>query len=332
MTTISDSIKIRNLEIKNRIVLPPMATGKSDDGTVSDQIVSYYDEKTKSGKIGLVYLEHAFISPEGQTSLNMLSVCRDSDVGGLKRIADAVHANGSKVFLQMNHGGSGGKRSLMHLENIAPSSIVNPCHFSKEEIDSIPPREMTKEDISRIVECFANAARRAKEAGFDGVEIHSAHGYLLNQFYSPLTNKREDEYGGSLENRTRIHLQVIKAVREEVGEDYPISLRFGAHDYLDGGTKLEDAEKAAAMFEKAGVDVLSVSGGMCKFERPEHTEEGYFEELSAICKKAVTIPVILTGGFRTKAAIQKSLDSKTCDMVGVGRAILKDSDWAEKEL
>ena len=299
MAKLNESILINKLEVKNRLVLPPMATGKSDDGLVSDDIVNYYDEKTGSGKIGLVYLEHAFISPEGQTSLNMVSVADDKCIDGLKRIAEVIHKNGTKAFLQMNHGGSGGKRSLMPLENIAPSPLVNPCHFSKAEVDSIPPREMTKEDIARIVDCFAKAAVRAKKAGFDGVEIHSAHGYLLNQFYSPITNKRDDEYGGSLDNRIRIHLEVIKAVREAVGDDYPVSLRYGACDYLEGGSKLDEIAYAAKKFEEASVDVLNVSGGMCKFERPGHDEEGYFAELSKICKDAVDIPIIITGGFCT---------------------------------
>ena len=329
---IEKPIKIKNLEIKNRLVLPPMATGKSDDGIVSKEILDYYDEKTKTGKIGLVYLEHAFISPEGQTSLNMMSVASDECIPGLKKLAGVIHENGSKVFLQMNHGGSGAKRSLMHMENIAPSPLVNPCHFSKEEVDSIPPREMNRDDIKRIVKCFADAALRAKKAGYDGVEIHSAHGYMLNQFYSPLTNKREDEYGGSIDNRIRIHLEVIKAVREAVGDDYPISLRFGAHDYLDGGTSLDDVAYAARKFEEAGVDVLSVSGGMCKFDNPNSKEEGYFKELSEICRDAVDIPVILTGGFHTKEAVELALKEGRCDMVGVGRAILKDSDWPDKVL
>ena len=332
MKLIDQPIKINDVEIKNRLVLPPMATGKSDDGLVSDDIINYYYEKTKNGKIGLVYLEHAFISPEGQTSLNMVSVADDECIEGLSKLADVIHANGSKVFLQMNHGGSGAKRSLSGLESIAPSPLCNPCHFSDAEIDSIPPREMTMMDIIRIEKCFADAAERAVKAGFDGVEIHSAHGYLLNQFYSPLTNKRTDEYGGSIDNRIRIHLDVIEAVRKAVGEDFPVSLRFGAHDYLEGGTDIRDAAYAARQFEKAGVDVLSVSGGMCKFERPGHKEEGYFEELSDICKKHVNIPVILTGGFRTGAEIERVLEKGKCDMVGVGRAIMKDSDWALKEL
>ena len=159
---------------------------------------------------------------------------------------------------------------------------------------------MTQQEIDQVVADFASAARRAKEAGFDGVEIHSAHGYLLSQFYSPITNKRTDDYSGtSIAGRTRLHCRVIEAVRSEVGPDYLLALRLGACDYEEGGATREDAVAACKIFEEAGVDLLDISGGLCGYRGDGSKAEGYFGEDSAAIRAAVTVPVIVTGGVRT---------------------------------
>ena len=194
------------------------------------------------------------------------------------------------------------------------------------------PKELTKKEIKDIIKNFNDAARRVKEAGFDGVEIHSAHGYLLNQFFSPLTNKRTDEYGGDLLGRIKIHLEIIKAVRDAVGDDFPILLRLGASDYMEGGITIEDSKIAALEFEKAGVDILDISGGFCGYSVPSLTGQGYFSPLTEAIKEVVSIPVILTGGITEVNAAEKLLSTGKADLIGVGRAIYKDSSWAEKAI
>ena len=195
------------------------------------------------------------------------------------------------------------------------------------------PREMTKEDIDALVESFAEAAVRVKKAGFDGCELHSAHGYLLNQFYSPLTNKREDAYSGhTIDGRIRLHLEVIKAVRAEVGEDFLLAMRLGGCDYTEGGSTIDDAVSAAKQLEAAGLDLLDLSGGMCSYRREGHTENGYFRDMSEAVKRAVSIPVILTGGIADRAGADELLAAGSADMIGVGRAILKNPNWADEAM
>ena len=241
---------------------------------------------------------------------------------GLKKLADVIHKNGSKCVMQLNHAGSAALEEVIGSTPVGPSAIRNP---RKGEL----PRELTQGEIAEIVEAFQAAARRTKEAGFDGVEIHSAHGYLLNQFFSPLSNKRTDQYGGNLRNRIRIHLEVIEAVRLAVGADFPLLLRLGASDYMDGGSTIEDSKIAAQEFAKAGVDILDISGGFSGYAGPGLQGQGYFSPLTQAIKEVVSIPVILTGGITKAQAAEQLLVAGKADLIGVGRAILNDSKWAE---
>lgn len=327
MHNLIKSLETDKITLKNRLVMPPMATAKSkEDGKVSSDVLDYYNEKSEGGYISLIIIEHSFILQQGKASANQMSVANDSVVEGLKELSNTIHKNGSKTVMQINFAGSAAKSAISGEEVVAPSAVVNPLHGGEV------PRELTKEEIKNIVGAFGKAAARVKEAGFDGVEIHSAHGYLLNQFLSPLSNKREDEYGGEVHNRIRIHLEVIKAVRDAVGVDFPILLRLAASDYKDGGITIEDSKIAAAEFEKAGVDILDISGGFCGYARPGVKEPGYFSPLTEEIKKVVSIPVILTGGIKeTKDAEQLLADGKA-DLIGVARAIFKDSKWAERAI
>lgn len=310
------------LTLANRLVMPPMATAKAGaDGKVSQALLDYYDEKSEGGYISLIIIEHSFISPEGKASPGQLSVSDDSVVEGLGKLAEVIHRNGSKTIMQLNHAGSAATEEVTGTIPVGPSAVPNP---RKGNV----PRELDRTEIRNIIDAFRDAARRAKEAGFDGVEIHSAHGYLLNQFFSPLTNRRTDEYGGDVHNRIRLHLQVIEAVRGAVGNHFPILLRLGASDFMVGGTTVEDSRIAAREFEKAGVNILDISGGFCGYIVPGLSGQGFFAPLSEAVKRVVSIPVILTGGITDANAAEQLLAAGKADLIGVGRAILNDSMWA----
>ena len=326
MTYLLKPLHVRSMILANRLVMPPMATAKAGpDGKVSQALLDYYEEKSRGGYISLIIIEHSFISAEGKAGENQLSVSDDAMVQGLRKLADAIHRNGSRAAMQINHAGSAALKEVTGSTPLAPSAIANPRRGDM-------PRAMSRKEIGDIVKAFQDAGRRVKDAGFDAVEIHSAHGYLLNQFLSPLTNRRTDEYGGDIVNRIRIHLQVIEAVRSAVGPDFPIQVRLGASDFTDGGTTIEDSKRAARAFEKAGVDIIHISGGFVGYTPPGLSGQGYFAPLSAAIKSAVSIPVILTGGITEAEAAEKLLVEKKADLIGVGRAILQDSSWAKRAI
>lgn len=326
MTCLLKPLEQGKLTLKNRLVMPPMATSKCEvDGKISKDISDYYDEKSRGGYISLIIVEHSFIAQQGKASEGQMSIAEDSLVESLKELANIIHKNGSKAVMQINHAGSAASKDVTGFEPVGPSAVANP---RKGNV----PKELTKEEIKEIIEEFKAAALRVKEAGFDGVEIHSAHGYLLNQFFSPLTNHRTDEYGGDVLGRIRIHLEVIKAVREAVGDDYPVLIRLGAADYMEGGSTIEHSKIAAQEFEKAGVDMLDISGGFCGYTVPGASGQGYFAPLTEALKEVVSIPVILTGGITEAQAAEKLLSEEKADLIGVGRAIYKDSNWAKNAI
>ena len=328
MSYLLEPLEKGNFYLKNRLIMPPMATSKSnEDGRVNQDILNYYNEKSQGGYISLIIIEHSFITQKGKASDRQLSIAEDKFVDDLKKLAEIIHKNGSKTVMQINHAGGAASKEVTGYEPVAPSAVPNPRKLKENT-----PEELTKEEIKDIIENFKDASLRVKRAGFDGVEIHSAHGYLLNQFFSPLTNKRNDEYGGDVQGRIRIHLEVIKAVRDAVGKDYPILLRLGATDNMEGGTSIEDSIAAAQSFENAGVDILNISGGFCGYSAPNFKGQGFFSPITEAIKSAVSIPVILTGGVTDPKAAEKLLVDGKADLIGVGRAILNNSDWAKKAI
>lgn len=336
MISINDSIKVGNQTLHNRLVLPPMATEKCENGYVTDDLCQYYSERAQGGHISMIITEHNYIMANGQASPHQVSVSRDNDVEGLRKLAQAIKQDGTLAILQINHAGSAAMFSIAEAgESIAPSAIanVNPRLLGRYPQNVNPndflPREMTQADIDEVIQAFANAARRAKEAGFDGVEIHSAHGYLLNQFYSPLMNKRTDAYtGATIEGRTQLQVEVIRAVRQVVGPNYLVTIRLGAIDDTPGGSQPEDARIAAKRFQEAGVDMISISGCAVGFLRPGHDEEGYFKDAAQLAKEDISIPVLLTGNIKTLAGAEGLLNENVCDLIGVGRPILGDPKYS----
>lgn len=317
-----------NINLKNRLIMPPMATAKSEeDGRVSKDILDYYNEKSQGGYISLIIIEHSFVTEQGKASNRQLSVADDSMIDDLKKLAHVIHNNGSKAVMQINHAGSSTSSEVTGCDIVAPSEVSNP-----RRLNEFIPHELSKDEIKDLIESFTAAAIRVKKAGFDGVEIHSAHGYLLNQFFSPLTNKRDDEYGVDVFGRIKIHLDIIKAVREVVGSDYPIYIRLGASDYMDGGSTIEDSKIAALEFEKAGVDAIDISGGFSGYIVPNMTNQGYFSPLTEAIKNVTSVPVILTGGITDAEVAEKLIAEGKADLIGVGRAILNDSKWAKNAI
>ncbi len=272
------------------------------------------------------YATYGYVSPEGKAGKGQLSIADDDSITGLKRLTTVIHGNGTKVMAQISHAGGAASSEITGKSVYGASSVPMPR-------TGFVPVEMSFMDIRKVIHDFTNAAVRAKQAGFDGIEIHSAHGYLLNQFYSPLTNKRVDEYGAqTLDGRLKLHMEIIKSIRSEVGNDYPIAVRLGACDYVDGGSTLQDGVAAAKMLEQAGVDLLDISGGFCGYIRPGSKEQGYFGEITKAIKALVNIPVILTGGITEAAMAELLLKNGEADLIGVGRAILQNSLWAKNAI
>ncbi len=323
MARLLTPLKMGNLQLKNRLVMPPMATSKAGlSGEITSLLLRYYDEKTRDGCFGMVITEHSFISADGKASLHQISSADDSMISGLRQLSDVIHDNGSSAILQLNHAGSGTKEAVIGSNPIAPSAAINP---SKPDLEL--PCELKGDDIQRILSDFTSAALRGKQAGFDGVEIHSCHGYLLNQFLSPLTNKRNDKYGGNIKGRILVHLEVLRSVRNVVGNNFPILFRLGATDNMDGGLSLEDCITVAKELEKEGADMLDISGGMCRYTVPDIEKTGYFIKQAKAVKDAVSIPVIVTGGIRTLEQAELLLKSNVSDLIGIGRPIFNDSNW-----
>lgn len=295
-----------------------MQTGRATfEGLVTNRLIGFYVRRSTA--LGLPIVEHAYISLTGKIGPKQLGIYDDALIPGLAKLAESVHALGTPVVLQITHAGGVANKKIIGAEPAGPSATGK-------------TRKLEKNEMQTIACEFSMAAERAVKAGFDGVELHGAHGYLLNQFLSPLINKRGDEFGGSLENRNRFPLSVVERVRDSL-KGKLLLYRLGADDLAPNGTRIEDAAAFAMKLEHAGVDIVDVSGGMCGSEPKQlRGVEGYFVPQASAIKKAVRVPVIGVGGItEAKYADQLVLDGKV-DMVAVGRAFWKDSKWAEKAL
>jgi len=311
-----DPLKVKGLTLKNRIVMPPMQTSLATvEGAVTDSLVEHYVRRSKA--LGLLIVEHCYVSREGRLSKNQLGIYNDNLVGGLEKLSSRIHATGTPVVIQINHAGRTTSMEITGMKPVAPSPSEN-------------ARELRTEEIEALVDAFAIAAERAMRAGFDGVEIHGAHGFLLNQFFSPLANRRKDKYGGSLENRMRFPLEVVEKVKEKVGGRL-LLYRLGSDDLDPAGVKIEDSKKFAVKLEEAGVDIIDVSGGLCG-SRPAQLQgrQGYFIPQAQKIKKVVDTPIIGVGGITQPEYANKVIQEEKVDLVAVGRALLEDPDWATK--
>lgn len=319
MPSIAEPLNIKSHMLKNRIVLPPMQMEyATEKGEVSEQLLDHYFDRADN--IGMCIVEHSYVSVQGRLSKKQLGIHNDSLLGGLTRLAEVIKERGAVAVIQINHAGSRTSSDVCLERPVGPSEVMLP---GGTEL----PRGLTPDEIHRIIEDFAKAAVRARKAGFDGVEIHGAHGILLNQFISPLTNLRSDDYGGSFANRMRLPIEVIKAVRSAIGPEMLLSYRLGADDRLPGGNNLGEGVKVARTLAKE-VDILDISGGLCG-SRPIDIQNGsgYFLYLSEAVKKEVDVPVIGVGGIKTKESAESAVSEGKADLTAIGRAILHDSSW-----
>lgn len=324
MPRLFSTLSLKGLTLDNRIVVPPMASESATaDGFATEATFAHYEKLARG--IGLVIVEHTYVMRGGNRSANQLGIFDDRHVEGLAELVRRVHARGARIAIQITHAGAAARRDVTGMRPIGPSEVPLPGREDEET-----PAAMTRGDIEALVEAFAVAAERAREAGFDAVELHGAHGYLLNQFLSPLTNKRTDEYGGDLDGRLRLPLEVVRAVRGRLGPDAVLMYRLGADDGIPGGLTIEDGKYAARRLVEAGVDILDISGGLAGSGRDREKRQGYFAPLSSAIKRVVDVPVIVTGGITDPEVADEIVRDGKADLVGVGRALLKDPGWAEK--
>jgi 2,4-dienoyl-CoA reductase-like NADH-dependent reductase (Old Yellow Enzyme family) len=357
-------IRIGSLELPGRFVKSATTeTLCTDDGFVTDELIEYY-ERIAQGGTPLLITGNAYFNLYSKAAPRQLAADNDDKIPGLRRLADAVHGHGSKIFMQIYHvGRQASPRFVGRTDAISPSRVFEPTL-------GVRPREITREEIREAVQGLADAAARGQQAGFDGIQIHAAHGYLINAFLTPHTNRRKDEYGGSFENRLRFLLEVYQAIRQRVGQDYPVIMKMNGSDDLTlrKGLKPDDLVKVAQRMEAEGVDAVEISAGHYEsgftFERghwrrffstvttigvgkylPGYQRrparllaplldwglrrvagysEGFNLRYSKLFKQALSIPVICVGGFVHREAMERAIASDECDMVSVARALIAD--------
>jgi len=307
---------LKNLIIKNRIVMPPMCNYKADrDGLANDWHFVHYVSRAVGGT-GLIILEATGIEERGRISSKDLGLWQDGQIAGLKKIVDRVHEHGSKIAIQLNHAGR--KSEVEELEPVAPSALA----FNS---DRRIPKELSTAEIKEVTALFASAAKRAVAAGFDAVEIHGAHGYLINQFLSPLSNRRTDDYGGIPENRVRLLGEVVKAVRDVIPSEMPVCVRVSASDYEAEGNTPEVIAEMLNMVKENGIDLVHVSSGAVTPVLPR-AYPGYQIPFALTIKEKTGLPVI-GGGLITDPVQARQVVKAGVDMVFMGRALLREPYW-----
>lgn len=322
--------RIANMTVKNRVVSAPMVTGYATrDGMVSERMLRFYAEKARGG-VGLIVVEYSYVDREGSKSAYcQLGVYDDECIIGLAQLAEAIQENGAKACLQIEH--CGRQKFIGTFPMVAPSRVPWEALL---QMGGVIPTELSIEEIQVIVESFGDAARRTKQAGFDMVEIHGAHGYLITNFLSPHTNRRTDMYGGSLQERMRFGLEVAENVRKKVGPDYPVCVRLSGTEYIENGVMIEDTIAFAKELENIGIDVLHVSGGNhhtmhCQVV-PSNQPLAFNSWAAERVKKEVNVPVIASGSITSPELAESILQEGKGDFVSLGRPLLADPYFVKK--
>lgn len=319
MNQLFSSYELKSLKLKNRVVMPPMCQYSviDKDGIATDWHYNHYVSRAVGGA-GLVIIEMTDVDPDGRISDYDLGIWSDDHIPALSRIVDGVHAQGAKIGIQIAHAGRKAEDAAVP---VAPSAIP----FSPE---SKTPRALTTEEVKEAVEQFRLGVRRAVQAGFDVIELHGAHGYLIHQFQSPVTNKRTDEYG---KNLALFGQEIVRAAKAEMPEDMPLIMRISAKEYVDGGYGLQDSIAFSRAYKEAGVDIFHVSSGgeapLTTDNRPG-THAGYQLSLARGIKEALNVPVIAVGRLDEPEIANAAVASGEADLVAVGRGMLKNPYWA----
>lgn len=324
MKTLFDQTNIKNLEIPNRFVRSATFEGIAGaEGAVTPALTELM-AALASGGVGLIITGHAYVRSDGQVSAKQLGVYSDGLIPGLRKMTEAVHAAGGRIILQLAHAGRFASPQL--------TGQTAPAVSQAKDASDPSIKEMTLEDIQQLPAAFAMAAARAKTAGFDGVQIHSAHGYLLSQFLSPAFNWRQDEYGGNIVNRSRIHQEIIQAIRKSVGKDYPILVKLNCQDFIENGLQLDESLQAARILSDAGVDAIEISGGVVRTGKlePSRTginsigKEAYFRSEARHFRREISIPLILVGGIRSYELAEQLIENGEVDYISMCRPFIME--------
>ncbi|SFM52792.1 NADH:flavin oxidoreductase [Thermodesulforhabdus norvegica] len=321
MSILFSEASIGRLTLKNRFVRSATWEGlAAEDGSCTDRLISLV-EKLASNEVGLIISGHAYVEPQGQAGPGQMGIYDDKLIDGLARMTEAVHKAGGKIFVQLAHAGCHGLKA-----RIGPSAV------SSESVKNCG--EMGRDDIRRVVTAFGRAAKRAVEAGFDGIQIHAAHGYLLSEFLSPFYNHRTDEYGGSPANRARIVIEVLESIREVTGSDYPVCIKINSQDFLEGGLTEQDSLEICSILAEKGIDAIELSGGtpLSGKYTPVRTtrEEAWYEGTARKLKELVAVPVILVGGIRSFETAERIVGNGVADFVALSRPLIREPDLVKR--
>jgi 2,4-dienoyl-CoA reductase-like NADH-dependent reductase (Old Yellow Enzyme family) len=330
MRKLFETSEINGMKLANRFVRSATWEGMAtDDGACTPKLIDLMVNLARGG-MGLIISGHSYVSPEGQAGPWQLGVYQDELISGLSEMTQAVHDNGGKIIMQLAHAGLTANAKLTGITPIGPSPLEDP----KES----PGQEMTDSDIARVVSAFAAGAKRAQTAGFDGVQIHGAHGYLLSQFLSPYFNRRQDQYGGSIENRARIVLEVLRAIRGVVGNEYPVLIKLNCQDFHDNGLSQEDAVQAGMMLAEEGIDAIELSGGNPMSGKlgpvragiKSEAKEAYFQKEARAFRDNVAVPLILVGGNRSFQVAQYMINENVADYISMSRPLVREPDLVNR--
>jgi len=330
MSRLFEETEINGMKLANRFVRSATWEGMATaEGAVTPRLVDVMT-RLAEGRVGLIISSHAYVRKDGQAGLYQLGIYDDRLIRGLQGMTEAVHARGGKIVAQLAHAGLFGNTRLSGEEPVVVSSI--------DEYALPPHKVMGAADIQALVEAFRGAAERAKTAGFDGVQLHAAHGYLLSQFLSPGFNMREDGYGGSAEKRARAVLDVVAAVRQAVGESFPVLIKMNCEDFLEGGLTLEDALRTGTLLQEAGIDAIELSGGTLVSGKlspsragiKSEDREAYFKDAARVFKKTLKIPIILVGGIRSFQVAERLVDEGFADYISMSRPFIREPDLVRR--
>lgn len=335
MSKLFEANEINGMQLGNRFVRSATWEGMAgEDGSCMPRLIEAMTQLAEGG-VGLIISSHAYVRKDGQASPRQIGIYKDELIEGYRKMTDAIHSHGGRIVLQVAHAGLFARPELTGCEPLAPSLV--------EGIDQ-SPSEISLEEIHDIPRAFGQAARRAKEAGFDGVQIHSAHGYLINQFLSPFFNRRPDAYGGALENRARFLLEVFKEMRAVAGDDFPIMIKLNSQDFIDGGLTKEDSLRVGTLLEKVGIDAIEISGGTILSGKFTPSREGitsedkeaYFREAAKSFKENLDVPLILVGGIRSFQLAERLVDEGYADYISMSRPFIREpalvKRWASGDL